>query len=172
MRLGEQYHRIERAILRAQPLLDRPRHLRMLQRPLVRCRRSVIALDHLRAFTSLLLQFERRLEDVHAYSRAVTCAVSAAAPRRRSSARGTPDRSLHRRLDLLCAARGDDDVHERAVIVEVGADNDPGEKARRPFNRLDDKAALARHQGQALRPARRNIHRCQPVTCTSAPLPI
>ena len=67
-----------------------------------------------------------------------------------------------RHFDLLRAAPGDDDVvHERAVVVEVSAENDPGEQALRSFNRLDDKAALARHQGQALRPARRHIHHRQ-----------
>ena len=67
-----------------------------------------------------------------------------------------------RHLDLLRAAPGHDDVvHERAVVVEVGAAEEPGEQALCAPDRLDDKAAVARYQWQALGPAGRNIHHRQ-----------
>ncbi len=51
-------------ILFAQPLLHRRWSLRMRQRTLIRRRRSMIAPDHFRTFAALLLQFQRRLEEV------------------------------------------------------------------------------------------------------------
>src|SRR5271169_1544202 len=62
--LGQECDRIERAMLIAQPLLHGRGHLRMPQRPLTGRRRSMIALDHFRSFAALLLQLERRLEEV------------------------------------------------------------------------------------------------------------
>ena len=67
-----------------------------------------------------------------------------------------------RDFDLLCSAPGDDDiVHERAVVVEVRAHNEPGEQALRPSHGLDHEPAFARHQWQTFGPARRHIHHRQ-----------
>jgi len=67
-----------------------------------------------------------------------------------------------RYLDLLCSAPWNKDVvHERAVVVEVGATDRPREQALRSRHRFDDEAAIARHQGQALRPSCRDIHHGQ-----------
>src|SRR6476659_5507746 len=50
------------------------------------------------------------------------------------------------RLDFLRATPGHHDVvHERAVIVEIGAANDPGKQALCALHRSHDEAALARH---------------------------
>ena len=51
--------------VRSDPLLDGLADLGMDQRPRVGCRRQEIALDHLGPFAPLLLQIERRLEEVH-----------------------------------------------------------------------------------------------------------
>jgi hypothetical protein len=53
--LGQQCDWIEHAILLAQPLLDGRRRLRMRKCQLTGRRRSVIALDHFRAFAALVL---------------------------------------------------------------------------------------------------------------------
>ena len=62
--LGQKCHWIERAILLAQLLFHGWGDVRMRQRPLIRGRRGMISLDHFRSFTALLLQLERRLEEV------------------------------------------------------------------------------------------------------------
>jgi len=63
--LGQQRHGIERPVLRAQPLLHGLGDYRMRQSSLIGRGRIMIALDHLGAFTPLLLQLERRLKEVH-----------------------------------------------------------------------------------------------------------
>src|SRR6476469_6979505 len=67
--LGEQLHRIESAVCLAQTALDRSCELRMCQSTFVRCGRRMIALDDLRALATLLLELERRLEEVHMQAR-------------------------------------------------------------------------------------------------------
>jgi hypothetical protein len=62
--LGQKYHWIERAILFAQLLFHSRGDLRMRQRSLIGRRRSMIAFDHFRSLAALLLQLERRLEEV------------------------------------------------------------------------------------------------------------
>src|SRR6201993_1795617 len=59
-----------------------------------------------------------------------------------------------RHLKLLPATPGNDDlVHERTVIVEVDAAQQPREQALGALDRLDDKAAVAMDQRQALGPS-------------------
>ena len=67
--LGQQCYRIETAIGLAQPPLDGLGQLGMSQRSLVRRRWRVIALDDLCTLAALLLELERRLEEVHVQPR-------------------------------------------------------------------------------------------------------
>src|SRR6185437_13876592 len=61
-------------------------------------------------------------------------------------------------LDFSRATPGHHDVvHERAVIVEIGAANDPGKQVLRALHRSHDEAALARHQRHTLGPTSRDI---------------
>src|SRR5205823_6468487 len=63
--LRQQRHRIERAILLAQPLLYGLADHRMSESSLIGRQRIMIAFDHPCAFAPLLLQLERWLEEVH-----------------------------------------------------------------------------------------------------------
>ena len=84
----------------------------MSKRPLEGCRRSVIALDDLGSLAPLLLQLERRLEEVHVQARG-----------RIESGHGL------RRFDAFEAAVADQPSHngavllldERLVVLLVGA---------------------------------------------------
>src|SRR5260370_6755688 len=153
----------------------------MRQRPRTGRRRRMIALDHFRSFAALLLQLERRLEEVdvepcrriearHHACRfdAVEAAVAHQAPYN-STVLLLDERLVvllvgtrARHLELLFAApRNDDIVHERAIVVEVHATQEPGEQILRAVDRLDDERAIARHQWQTLGPARSDIHHSQ-----------
>src|SRR5271166_1535566 len=113
----------------------------MRQRPLIRCRRIMITLDHLGAFPSLLGQLERWLEEVHVEPcRRIeaghhTGSLDAVEP---AVSDQTPDYCAVLLLDeglvvllvgarsgdlelLVAAPRYDDLVHEGAVVVEVDA---------------------------------------------------
>src|ERR1700704_417460 len=149
----------------------------MRQRPLTGRRRSMIALDHFRPFAALLLQLERRLEEVDVEPRrrveadhharcfyALEAAVAHQAAHDRSIL--LLDERLvvflvgtrARHFELLSAAPWDDGVvHERAIVVEVDAAQKPGEQALHVFHRLDNKRAIARYQRQAFGPARGDI---------------
>src|SRR5260370_613803 len=145
----------------------------MRQRPLTGRRRCMIALDHFRSFAALLLQLERRREEVdvepgrrieadHNACRfdALKAAVAHQAAHDRTVL--LRDECLvillvgtrARHLELLFATPWDNDVvHERAVVVEVHAAQKPGKQALYVFHRLDNERAIARHQWQALGPA-------------------
>jgi len=60
----QQRDRIERAILIAEPFLHGRGHLGIGQCTLIGRRWELIALDHFSAFATLLLQLERRMEEV------------------------------------------------------------------------------------------------------------
>ena len=179
--LGKQLHGIESAVCRAQTALDRWGEFRVCQRTFVRCGRRMIAFDDLRALSTFLLELERRLEEVHVLAR---CRIET----RHHAGRLDPieppvadeppdDRAvllLHeglivflvgagpRYLDLLRSApRNNDVVHERTVVIEVGATDHPREQALRSRHRFDDEAAIACHQGQAFCPSCRDIHHGQ-----------
>jgi hypothetical protein len=62
--LSQQHDRIERTILIAQPFLHVRGHLGMRQCTLIGRRREMIPFDHFSPFAALLLQLERRLEEV------------------------------------------------------------------------------------------------------------
>src|SRR5712664_1746664 len=62
--LSQQSHRIERAIKISKTPLDGLAHLRMRQCAFIGRGRNMIALDHLRALASLVLQLEGRLEEI------------------------------------------------------------------------------------------------------------
>jgi hypothetical protein len=125
----------------------------------------MITFDHFRSFATLLLQLERRLEEVDVQpGRRIKAshhacrfdAVEAAVAHQPAHDRtvlllderlvvllvGT--RACH--LELLFAAPWNDDVvHERAIVVEVHAAQKPGEQAPCVFHRFDDERAVARH---------------------------
>src|SRR5215467_5131402 len=63
--LGQKCHWIEHAVLLAELLFHGWGDVRMRQCPLIGGQRSMIALDHFRSFTTLLLQLERWLEEVN-----------------------------------------------------------------------------------------------------------
>ena len=160
-----------------QAYLDGLGHLRMSKRALERCRRIMITLDDLGAFAPLLLQLERRLEEVHVEAccriepRHDPCRLGAieAAVADEPAHDGTVlllDERLvvllvgarPRHLDLLTTAPGHDDVvHEGAVVVEVGTPQEPGEQALRPLDRLDHEPAVTGNERQAFGPARRHV---------------
>src|SRR3979411_948252 len=149
----------------------------MRQRPLTGRRRSMIALDHFRPFAALLLQLERRLEEVDVEPRRrveadhhARCFYALEAAVAHQAAHDRTVLLLDERLvvflvgtrarhfELLSAAPWDDGVvHERAIVVEVDAATKPGEQARHEFHRLDNKRAIARYQRQAFGPARGDI---------------
>src|SRR6185295_6976815 len=62
--LGQECDRVERPIPITQPFLHSRGHLGMRRRTLIGRRWGMIALDHFSAFAALLLQLERRLEEV------------------------------------------------------------------------------------------------------------
>lgn len=138
---------------------------------------NMIALDHLRALVSLVLQLEGRLEKVGMQPR---CSIQTFKRARRfdtieaTVSRESPDdgavllldesliillvdaRACH--LEVLRAApRHDDIVHEGAVGVEIGAANDPGKQALCALHHPQDEVALARHQRHALGPTSRDV---------------
>src|SRR6476619_4386344 len=137
----------------------------------------MIDLDHFSPFAALLLQLERRLEEVDVKP----CRrIEAAHYARRLEAIEAPiahetadDGTIllldERLIVLLVRARAcdfellfatpwyDDIVHEGAVVVEVHAAQEPGEQTLCAVDRLDDQRTFPRHQGQALRPARGDI---------------
>src|SRR5258707_5183186 len=141
----------------------------------------MITFDYFCALASLVLQFEGRLEEVGGQPRR---SLQTFQPTRRLAAieatvshKPSDDRSvllLHesliillvgartRHLDLLRATPGHDDiVHERAVIVEVGAANEPGEQVLCALHGPDNEPALARQQRHALGPTSGGIDYCQ-----------
>ena len=149
----------------------------MSQRALIGRQWSMITLDHFCPFAALLLQLERRLEEVdvkpcrrieaahHAHRlNAIEAAVGHEA---------TDDGTIllldKRLIVLLVGARAcdfellfatpwhDDIVHEGTIVVEVHPAQQPGEQALCPIDRLDDERTFPRQQRQALRPARGDI---------------
>src|ERR1700741_1379305 len=137
----------------------------------------MITLDYFCALASLVLQLKGRLEEVGVQPR---CSIQTFQHTRRLAAieatvshKPSDDRAVllldesliillvgarTRHLDLLRATPGHDDVvHERAVIVEIGAANEPGEQVLCALHGPHDEAALARHQRHALGPTSRAI---------------
>src|SRR5262252_1026420 len=116
----------------------------------------MIALDHFRAFAALLLQLERRLEEVdvepcssvepgHHSRRVRTVKAAVAHWSTHNRAVLLLDECLvvlligtrARHLEFLFAAPRDDHViHEGAVVVEVHAAQKPGEQALNVLHRL------------------------------------
>jgi hypothetical protein len=135
----------------------------------------MIALDHLGALAALLLQLERRLEEVHVEARGrieprhdlrgldTFEAAVADQPAHHRAVLLLHERLVvllvgarSRHLDLLCPTpRHDHIVHERAVVVEIGAAQEPGEQGLRPLDRLDHQSAVTGDERQALGPAER-----------------
>ena len=138
---GEQSDRIETRSNLTQSLLDHLIDSVMRERPVARRLRPVIALDDLGAFAALLLQLERRLEEV--YVKARSCIETRKqAGRLDAFEAAIADQSADHSaillldmslivllvgsracdLDLTRAAPGHDDVvHEGAVVVKVEA---------------------------------------------------
>src|SRR5271168_1241740 len=175
--LGQECDRIERAILITQPFLHGRGHLGMGQRTLTGRRRSMIALDHFRPFAALLLELERRLEEVdvepcrriEAAHHACRFEAVEAAVAHKTAHDGTVLLLDERLIVLLIGTRAghlefllaapwyDDIVHERAIVVEIYAAQKPGKQALRAFHRLDNQRTIARHQWQTFCPARSYI---------------
>src|ERR1700758_2430097 len=137
----------------------------------------MITLDYFCALASLVLQLKGRLEEVGVQPR---CSIQTFQYTRRLAAIEATvshkpsddcavlllDESLiilligagTRHLDLLRATPGHDDiVHERAVIVEVSAANEPGEQVLCALHGPHNEPALTRHQRHALGPTSRDI---------------